>query len=170
MTVWFTADTHFGHAGVIRMNDRPFEGVVEMREVLIANWNAAVRPDDEVWHLGDFAYRSEPGEAGHIFERLNGRKNLIAGNHDSLAITTGMDWKSVSDIRQIAVDGHRVVLCHYPLLEWPAYFRQAIHLFGHVHGRRAGVGRSCDVGIDVWGYRPVALPEILARIGDAVND
>ncbi|GGE00603.1 hydrolase [Aureimonas endophytica] len=170
MTTWFTADTHFGHANVIHMNKRPFEGVAEMREVLISNWNAVVAPDDEVWHLGDFAYKASAAEAGHVFDRLNGRKHLIAGNHDSLTICTGMDWQSVSDLREIAVDGVRVILCHYPLLEWKAYFRQSVHLFGHVHGRRAGVGRSCDVGVDAWGYRPVTLPEVLARIGDAQNE
>ena len=49
MTVWFTADTHFGHANVIHTSKRPFEGVAEMREVLIANWNAVVASDDEIY-------------------------------------------------------------------------------------------------------------------------
>ena len=80
-----------------------------------------------------------------------------------------MAWDSVSDLREIAVDCVRVILCHYPLLEWKAYHHQSVHLFGHVHGRRAGVGRSCDVGVDAWSYRPVRLDEVLDRIGDAVN-
>ena len=169
MTTWFTADTHFGHAAVIRMNARPFADVVEMREQFVANWNAAVRPNDEIWHLGDFAYRAEPGEAGRVFERLNGRKHLICGNHDTLAVATGMAWESVSDIHQLAVDGVRLVLCHYPMLEWPGFYRGAVHLFGHCHGNRRGVGRSCDVGVDCWNYRPVRLSEVLERIGDAEN-
>jgi len=28
-----------------------------MDESLVANWNAVVRTDDLVWHLGDFGYR-----------------------------------------------------------------------------------------------------------------
>ncbi|GGD87979.1 hydrolase [Aureimonas endophytica] len=168
MTVWFTSDTHFGHANVIRLSNRPFEGISEMREHLIAAWNAVVRSDDDVYHLGDFAYRATANETAKIFARLHGRKHLIVGNHDNEA-TRILAWESVSEIKQIAVDGHRLFLCHYPVLEWAGYWRGAVHLFGHVHGRRPGVGRSCDVGVDCWSYRPVALPEILARIGDAEN-
>jgi calcineurin-like phosphoesterase family protein len=58
--VYFTADQHFGHAGIIGLCKRPFRSVEEMDEAMIANWNAVVGPDDEVWHLGDFAYRIKP--------------------------------------------------------------------------------------------------------------
>lgn len=170
MTVFFTSDTHFGHARSIELCRRPFADVVEMRETMIANWNAVVRADDEVYHLGDFAYRCDGAEVERIFDRLNGKKHLIPGNHDSLSVCTGLEWKSVADICPLTVEGQRVVLCHYPLLEWQGYYRQAIHLFGHVHGNRPGVGRSCDVGVDSWDFRPVRLSEILERIGGAVNE
>ncbi|WP_158871364.1 metallophosphoesterase family protein [Antarcticirhabdus aurantiaca] len=169
MTTFFTADTHFGHARIVDLSRRPFEGVVEMREALIRNWNAVVRESDDVWHLGDFAYRATAGEAERVFERLNGRKHLVVGNHDGEA-TCALPWASVQPAAEIAVDGQRLFLAHYPMLEWPGYWRQAVHLFGHVHGNRAGVGRSCDVGVDAWGYRPVRLSEVLRRIGDAVNE
>ncbi|WP_152047937.1 metallophosphoesterase family protein [Aureimonas psammosilenae] len=168
MTVFFTADQHFGHARIIELCRRPFGSVDEMDEAMVAAWNAVVQPGDVVWHLGDFAYRSarHPGE---ILDRLHGTKHLVVGNHDS-ARTREMDgWASVQESAEVSDGGTRLFLSHYPHLEWPAYFRQAVHLFGHVHGNRAGVGRSCDVGVDCWGYRPVRLPEILDRIGDAQN-
>ena len=58
MTVWFTADTHFGHGGALGRFKRPFRSVDEMDEALVARWNERVRHTDEVWHLGDFAYRA----------------------------------------------------------------------------------------------------------------
>lgn len=58
MKVWFTADTHFGHRNILKHCDRPFGSVKEMDEALIAMWNAVVGLNDDVWHLGDFAYRS----------------------------------------------------------------------------------------------------------------
>lgn len=165
---FFTADTHFGHARSIELCARPFADVAEMNGSMIANWNAVVQPDDTVWHLGDFVYKSACPPAS-IFNVLNGRKHLIVGNHDGPK-TLDLPWESISQMLEIAVDGTRVFLCHYPVAEWPAYWRQAVHLYGHVHGNRRGLGRSMDVGVDVWGFRPVTLPEILQRLGDAVNE
>ena len=77
--IWFTSDTHFGHANIIKYCVRPWKTVEEMNEALVANWNATVGVRDEVWHLGDFAFR----EALHDFvPRLRGRINLVLGNHD----------------------------------------------------------------------------------------
>lgn len=161
MTIFFTADHHFGHAGVIRMCGRPFSGVDEMNRQMIARWNAVVGPADEIWHLGDFAYKMPAADARGIWDALNGRKHLIRGNHDKASVAE-WGWESVQDLHEIAVDGRRVVLCHYPLAEWPGFYRDSIHLHGHVHGNRSVAG-AVDVGVDCWDFRPVTLDEILAR-------
>ena len=81
MAVFFTSDTHFGHAAVIRSCERPFASAQEMDEALIARWNAVVAPGDAVYHLGDFCYRSDR-EAPYYLDRLHGKIHLIEGNHD----------------------------------------------------------------------------------------
>lgn len=78
--IFFTSDTHYGHANVIKYCNRPFRDIVEMREVLINSWNAAVGPADLVYHLGDFSFHER--EVATVLPRLNGRKILILGNHD----------------------------------------------------------------------------------------
>ncbi len=51
---FFTSDTHFNHANIIRFCNRPFKDVEQMNEVMIANWNNVIGKDDTVFHLGDF--------------------------------------------------------------------------------------------------------------------
>jgi hypothetical protein len=55
VAIFFTGDTHFGDRRVLRFDHRPFGTLDEHDEALVAHWNEAVGPDDEVWHLGDFA-------------------------------------------------------------------------------------------------------------------
>ena len=166
MPTFFTADTHFGHA---RMADPTFGGyrgfstIAEHDEALIANWNAVVGQDDVVWHLGDFAYRCSPPRAREIFRRLNGTKHLVRGNHDGDAVER-LEWASKHDFLQTNVDATHVVLFHYGMRVWPGSRRNAIHLYGHSHGRLQGFSSTCDVGVDAWGYRPVTLDDIKRRL------
>lgn len=162
--VFFTSDTHFGHEGIIRYCKRPFGSVAEMDDMLVANWNAVVQPDDEVWHLGDFAHGADAKHIRRVFSRLHGRKYLVAGNHDRQA-TLDLPWSQrVSQIAETTVDGQRIVMCHYGLRVWRGMRRGAIHLYGHSHGSLPGSSRSLDVGVDEWSYAPVRLDRILKRM------
>ncbi len=156
---WFTADTHFGHANIIKHCARPFESVGEMDAAIAANWNAVVQPDEDVWHLGDFAFRS--AASPEIFlRRLNGRKHLVWGNHDSEQSRASKLWASSQPYAEVKADGVRLVLLHYGMRVWPGSGRGALHLYGHSHGRLPGDRQCCDAGVDCWGFRPVGLDEI----------
>ena len=159
---FFTADTHFNHSNVIDMCNRPFRSIDAMNSALIANWNQVVHPRDTVWFLGDFSF-GPVDEADKIFRKLHGNKHLVIGNHDKPAVRDWA-WGSVSEQKMVTVEGRRIFLSHYPTLEWPGYYRDVVHLYGHVHGNRTVPGLAADVGVDVWGYRPVTLAEIMPRL------
>jgi calcineurin-like phosphoesterase family protein len=162
MPIFFTADTHFGHANIINTCARPFANAAEMDEALVARWNARVQPEDTVYHLGDFCFRNERG-ADTYRRLLNGSIHLITGNHDRETLAHHAElFASVRDIPEIDAGGHRIVLCHYPMREWNRAWQGAWHLFGHVHGRlnHEPHGFSLDVGVDSHDFRPWSLDEI----------
>lgn len=162
MTVFFTSDTHFGHAGALGRFARPFASVAGMDAAMAARWNAAVGADDDVWHLGDFALGRTAEAMAALLRRLNGRKHLVAGNNDGPATRALAEWASVQDYAEIAADGVRLVLCHYAFRTWNGMYKGAWNLHGHSHGQLGRMARQADVGVDVWDFRPVTFAAIRA--------
>jgi calcineurin-like phosphoesterase family protein len=163
VTIWFTADTHFGHGGAMGRFKRPFRSVAEMNEAIVARWNETVGPDDEVWHLGDFALRTAADQIGALLARLKGRKHLITGNNDGPETLARREWASVQAYAEFELDGTWLVLCHYPFRTWNRMYKGAYNLHGHSHGKLAGLTRQVDVGVDVWEFQPVTLATVRAR-------
>jgi calcineurin-like phosphoesterase family protein len=163
LTTWFTADTHFGHAGAMGRFKRPFGSVVEMNAAIVSRWNETVAPADDVWHLGDFALRMPAEAIGALLGRLHGRKHLITGNNDGPETAARPEWTSVQAYAEFELGGTWLVLCHYPFRTWNRMYKGAFDLHGHSHGQLAGLTRQVDVGVDVWDFRPVTLEQITAR-------
>ena len=161
MAIFFTSDTHFSHGGALGLYRRPFASVAAMNEGLVEWWNETVGPDDVVWHLGDFAIRQRPTVVADLLARLNGRKHLVAGNNDPQETRELEGWESVQSYHEIEVDGVSLVLCHYPFRSWRGMGKGWVNLHGHSHGKLKPQSRQFDVGVDVWGFRPVMLDEIL---------
>jgi calcineurin-like phosphoesterase family protein len=160
MTVWFTADTHFGQAGALSLYRRPFDSVTAMNAAMTERWNETVKPDDEIWHLGDFALRTGPEAAGHLLRRLNGRKHLITGNNDPAEIAALPEWSSVQAYAEITLEGRPLVLCHYAFRTWNGMAKGALNLHGHSHGRLKPLPRQTDVGVDAQDFRPIAVRQM----------
>lgn len=169
--IFFTADTHFGHRNVIQFENRPFRTADEMDEALVENWNSRVFPEDEIYILGDFTLKG-PGAANALLERLQGRKYLIRGNHDSYVNRASFHQEHFLWSKDYYELQHReqwFILCHYPLLSWNGMDRGAFQLHGHQHNgplynvgnRKMGVARL-DVGVDAQAMAPVSIEELLA--------
>lgn len=171
--VFFTSDTHFNHANIIRYCNRPFADVDEMNETLIANWNSVVDKDDTVFHLGDFCLGGA-AEWTKILDRLNGRIYLIVGNHDLKNMRQGFirRFEHVAMQMQIEIGKKTIYLNHYPFLCFEGGYRNDVwQLFGHVHSRPASTGidtdklqylysTQYDVGVDNNNFTPVSFARI----------
>ena len=52
---YYISDLHLLHKNCIRFDERPFEGLEEMHETILAKWNRKVSDSDKVYILGDAA-------------------------------------------------------------------------------------------------------------------
>lgn len=175
--IWFTADTHFCHANIIKYCNRPFANLEEMDEELIRLWNDTVPEDGIVFHLGDFCMGGSK-DWNNIIYRLHGRIYLILGNHDLKSIKQGFmqRFELVTQQMSIRVGGQSIILNHNPFLCYGGSYRDVWQLFGHVHsGPRSNTGLDIsrlkmlfplqyDVGVDNNDFRPVSFHEVKARI------
>ncbi len=153
MKTFFTGCTHYGHANIIKLCNRPYSSVEEMDEVLVENHNKIVKKDDIVYHHGDFSYKSRQDNTD-ILKRLNGKIILIQGNHDPV--------KWGQHILEYKANKHAIVMCHYPIEEWNGYYRGAIHTHCHTHKPDlVSAPQRFNVGVDACNYSPISLEEIL---------
>jgi calcineurin-like phosphoesterase family protein len=143
--VFLTSDTHFGHAGVCRFTEadgvtkiRPWTDPDEMDEEMIKRWNATVRPNDKVYHLGDVVINRKSLKT---LSRLNGDKVLIRGNHD---IFRDDEYRVYfRELRAYHVM-NGMILSHIPLHE-ASLGRFGVNIHGHLHSNRVKKARGIDV-------------------------
>lgn len=172
MKTYITSDLHFGHTNIKKFcpvtRARFSEDVARMTEEMILEWNEIVQPDDLVYILGDVAFTSG-SDAGRIMNRLNGTKILVEGNHDRktlLDVNFRNAFDQVHKYLDITYDGHKIVMSHYPFLEWDRMHRGSLHFFGHLHGGATGqeAYRCMDVGMDSTGKIVVPIEYAIDRI------
>jgi calcineurin-like phosphoesterase family protein len=159
METFFTSDTHYYHEAVLRFARNTRRGMTaeEMNELLIYEHNSYISPEDTVWHLGDFSFGNFM-QTCEVVKRLNGKINVILGNHDKVIrdnVELQKMFHSVQEMRylpfQTKAGPCSAALCHFPMYEWWNSHRGSFHLHGHCHGKINGHfpnWRVMDVGID----------------------
>ena len=152
---FFIADTHFGHANIVKYCGRPFPNSDEMDETIIRNWNAVVSKDDTVYHLGDFSLVKKNRIPEYI-DALNGKIILIRGNHDRSRTITAWGKMGI-DSRNGPIRYSYYLLSHEPML-----FPELPNIHGHTHGNVHN-GDISDHGIHVCvsceavNYSPISI-------------
>ena len=191
---YFTADLHLGDKTIASW--RGFGEDVDAHDAFIATALSTLDHDDELWLLGDLCKANLAGVTALRELIPCERVHVVVGNHDSRSrfVTCGL-FDSVEyydQVGKVAREGYKIVMSHYPMLEWDRARHGSYMLHGHIHslpeggypagslphplGRDEGgfgiVGynewcrghgiRRYDVGMDANRYQPVSVDEIVA--------
>lgn len=181
--IWFTSDTHFKDAFIVRYIPRVvLEHVgcptsfsdVKIREWLdnyiCEQWIQLVNPTDTVYHIGDVGKFKNDTEAYHFLSKLPGHKILILGNHDveeeyGVIGDPAQYWKAATfdAVHQYYKLGKFLHLQHIP-----PYFTNVPYmwLYGHIHSidmYRTITPTSCCVCSERFLYQPVSF-DFIQRI------
>ena len=138
-----------------------------MNNTIINNWNSIVKNNDTIYHLGDFCL-SNDDEIKSIFNRLNGNKILIRGNHDRKPVkfyeNIGFE---VLTHAPIVLDEYKLMLSHVPLPDVKIKDGY-INLHGHIHNKKISddypknysENKHINLSVDSTDFKPVSLGEI----------
>lgn len=184
--IYFTSDLHIGHKHVASI--RGFDtaehidfGIYETGpdtdahdEWLAANWDATVRPQDQVFVLGDISINGGQHALDWIASRP-GTKHLISGNHDPVhpghrtaakkLPHWGQYFETIQPFMRRKLMGTNILLSHFPYASFGdgegregSRFDQyrlpdmgELLLHGHTHGTERDHDSMFHVGVDAWG-------------------
>lgn len=155
-TYW-TSDPHFNHAKIIEYCSRPYSSKEEMNEGLVKEFNQIVKPADTTYFLGDMSW------GPFDFDRLNGKKILILGNHDDPSKLSPYfeEMHYYLELKGFLPKSNILAMMHYPIESWNKKFHGSVHLHGHTHGTLDNSGMTrFDAGVDCWNMKPFCFDEI----------
>jgi calcineurin-like phosphoesterase family protein len=130
---------------------------------MIQNWNSVVRPDDIIYHLGDFCMGGRKPE--EYLCRLNGKLFLVPGNHDKEVRFQGQFTRQhevviLPELVRVSLNGQYMTLSHYSMRVWDKSHYGAWNLHGHSHGTLPSIGKQKDVGVDCTHYKPISFEQL----------
>ena len=166
----YISDIHFGHKNVIMFDKRPFADVEEMDKTIIKLWNHRVNPEDDVYIVGDFCYKSANSPEWYM-KQLAGHKHLIKGNHDGVILESPEAMKyfeSIDKLTHVSDGDKQIVLCHYPMAEWYKSHHGSWHIYGHIHGNKTDTfefmktrEHAVNAAACINRYTPASMDELI---------
>ena len=170
--IWLTSDHHFFHENMYRFEHEDgrrvryqFKDAAEGDAYMVQAWNEVVKPEDHVWHLGDFTMeRSSTSiwKLERIMQQLNGHKRLILGNHDHYDVRV---YRNIGFEKVRAFHRHEgLVYSHVPLHPVSIASDKVIaNVHGHIHRNASFPGKYLNACVEVTDYRPVSFDEVRTR-------
>ncbi len=173
---WFISDTHFGHKNILKFDPaqaRCWKDIEARDKAMVEMWNATVKPEDEVFHLGDVTLGRGSGWLGPLLKGLNGKKFLLLGNHDKFPVSWYMEHFTI--LRQPFPWRNHFALTHAPIHPMCLSGRFKWNIHGHIHLSKVwpttnkGVwglpdGRYVNVCVEHTEFKPLHEDEVQARV------
>lgn len=183
--IYLVGDWHFFHNREFIYKARGFETVEEMNQTIIKNHNSIVKPEDDVYVLGDLLLGGPDNQAAglELIAQMNGKLHLVRGNHD-----TDNRWTAYSTLENIIEQQNAIYLdynkyhfylSHYPSItsnndyEKPLKAR-LLNLCGHSHTQDkwmdADKGYIYHCELDCHDNKPVLLDDIISEFKQKMQE
>ncbi|MEI0698737.1 metallophosphoesterase [Brachyspira intermedia] len=168
--IYFISDTHFFYMPASRK--KLFNDYKSMHDCLINNWNDKITKEDDVYIIGDFSNDKGYFKTAELLKSLNGNKYLIKGNNDKFLDNDKFDSKLfkfvkdyyVLDIKEYSNTIKKIVLFHYPILEWEGYYNNTMLIHGHWHKDKKYHNLAFNAACDIHNFSPLSINEILEMV------
>lgn len=177
--IYLTSDLHLSHSKSFIYEPRGFTSIEEHDKTIIKNFNSIVKPEDELYILGDLMLCDN--ERGlECLRQLNGNKHFIRGNHD-----TSTRCRLYSEIG-IIDEGYATMLkykkyyfylSHYPTVtsngEIESLHQVTYGLSGHTHSKDKfynNISYLYNVAVDAHNCFPVSLDTIIEDMKIKFNE
>lgn len=180
--IYTVSDTHFGHNRGFIYEPRGFTSIEEHDSAIIECWNSIVKPEDEVYHLGDVMLGGTNYEYGlNCLKKLNGKIHIIRGNHDSDArcarYTEYENVIEVLDATYLNYKGYHFYLTHFPCfsgnLHHDSLKKTTCNLSGHTHDKGKfyqDIPFIYNCALDAHNCYPVSIDEIISDMENKVEE
>lgn len=178
--IWISSDFHFSHGNIIKYCPESrghFTNADEMNDTIINNMNSHISTDDTLIIVGDIGF-CKPPEICSYLNRINGKKVIVWGNHDS-RLRYSEELASVQNVigthdylefsHEVNGAKHYICVMHFPMLEWHRKHHGAMHFFGHRHtpySKNIPTIRSMDIGLDGGMLMPHLLDNLCLKLSD----
>ena len=181
--IYISSDLHLFHNKEFLYKSRNFDNITEMNHTIIDNFNSIVKPEDDLYLLGDLLLgggdRLEDGLG--LLTWLNGKLHLVRGNHDS-----NKRWEAYSTLSNVVeqenaiflkYNKYHLFLSHFPSIctnyDDKKLKQCTINLCGHTHAlnpfidMEKGLIYHCEV--DTNNCYPWLLDDIIENIKEYIQ-
>ena len=164
--IFLIADTHLGDDIIIKLENRPFKNSKEQTDSIVEKWNSVVNEDDIVYVVGDFLHIGCDSYHMEQAKKLNGKKYLVRGNHD-----TETDEFYISECGFTKVYDHPIIVDDFWIFSHePMYINKYFpyaNIFGHVHDNPSYAtfsSRHYCICVERTDYTPITFDAVKATV------
>ena len=155
---YFISDLHFGHyyngKGIITFERTQFKTIEEHDnyvENMIKELCHKLKPNDEVWNLGDFGSLTKLYTVDWI-KATGAKAYFLYGNHDRQSDLSQFEHYFDQVFLYPIFLSQKLVISHYPVAVWP----DTINVCGHLHGAKLQTSNYICASIHVANYQPIS--------------